>query len=82
MQACLHDYRDAELSAADRAMLDYSVKLTLTPSKMTAEDVAVLRSHDFDDHAIYEIVQIAALFNYYDRLADGFGIEPEPEFDS
>jgi len=29
---------------------------------------------------VHDIVQVAALFNYYDRLADGLGIEPEPEW--
>ena len=60
-------------------MLDYAVKLTLTPSKINEEDVTRLRDHGFDDHGIHDIVQVAALFNYYDRLADGLGIDPEPE---
>ena len=75
----MRDYRTAELSAADRAMLDFAVKLTETPAAMTRADVAALRDHGFDDTAIHDIVQIAALFNYYDRLADGMGIDLEPE---
>ena len=71
------DYRQAELSAADRAMLDFAVKLTRTPQSMQAGDIAALREVGFDDHAINDIVQIAALFNYYNRLADGMGIDPE-----
>ena len=61
-------------------MLDFAVKLTRSPSAMTAADIAALRRVGFDDLAINDIVQIAALFNYYDRLADGLGIEPEPEW--
>ena len=74
------DYRKARLSSADRAMLDYVVKLTLTPAEMRREDVQTLREHGFDDTAIYDIVQIASLFAYYNRLADGLGIEDEPEW--
>ncbi len=59
-------------------MLDFVVKLTRTPSGMLEEDVARLREHGFDDLAIYDIVQITALFAYYNRLADGMGIDPEP----
>ena len=33
------------------------------------------------DGAIHDVVQVTALFNYYDRLADGLGIDPEPEFE-
>lgn len=76
----MRDYRGAALSPQDRAMLDYAVKLTLHPSAMTRDDVQGLRDVGFDDDAIHEIVQIAALFNYYDRLADGMGIEPEPDW--
>jgi uncharacterized peroxidase-related enzyme len=74
------DYRDAALSAAERQMLDFAVKLTHTPGKMSRADVEGLRAQGFDDAAIHDIVQVAALFNYYDRLADGLGIEPEPEW--
>ena len=59
-------------------MSNVAVKLTESPSKMMRADVEGLRSAGFDDIAIYDIAQITALFNYYDRLADGLGIEPEP----
>ena len=63
-------------------MLDFAVKLTLTPARMTQEDIQDLRAQGFDDGAIHDIVQITALFNYFDRLADGLGIDPEPEWDA
>lgn len=78
MAALQDDYRGADLSLADRAMLDFAAKLTRTPSQMTEADVAALRAHGFDDAAIHDVVQITALFNYYNRLADGLGIDPEP----
>jgi len=61
-------------------MLAFAVKLTRSPGKMLQADIAGLREHGFDDAAVHDIVQVAALFNYYDRLADGLGIEPEPEW--
>jgi uncharacterized peroxidase-related enzyme len=72
------DYRRADLSAADRGMLDYAVKLTREPSAVREEDVAALRRAGFDDVAIHHVAQITALFNYYNRIADGLGIDPEP----
>ena len=62
-------------------MLDFCVKLTMHPASMRESDVAGLREHGFDETAISDIVQTAALFNYYDRLADGLGIDPEPAWD-
>ena len=33
----------------------------------------------FDDDAVHDVVQVTALFAYYNRLADGLGIDLEPE---
>ncbi len=61
-------------------MLDYAVKLTREPYGMGEADVEALRAHGFDDVAIHDIAQVAALFNYYTRLADGLGVDPEEEW--
>ena len=66
------------LSDSDRAMLRFAVKLTRTPSAMTREDVEALRAAGLDDTAIHDVVQVTGFFNYYNRLADGLGIDPEP----
>jgi uncharacterized peroxidase-related enzyme len=62
---------------ADRRMLDFAVKLTCEPSAMTREDVESLRAMGFSDTAIHDIVQITGFFAYYNRLAEGLGIDPE-----
>ena len=74
----MRDYRQAQLAPADRAMLDFAVKLTREPQAMQRADVEALRAAGFDDRAIHDIVQITALFNYYNRIADGLGVDPEP----
>ena len=79
--AVMDDYRAAGLPPADVAMLDFAVKLTREPSAMSRDDVEALRAHGFDDAAVHEVVQIAAMFNYYNRLADGLGIDPEPDWE-
>lgn len=78
MEAVRTDYRRAPLSAADRAMLDFAVKLSRSSRSMTREDVEALRAVGFSDTAIHDIVQITGFFAYYNRLADGLGIDPEP----
>ena len=75
--AVMDDYREARLTPADRAMLDFAIKLTHSPQEMTREDVEGLRAHDFSDTQIHEITQITGLFAYYNRIADGLGIDPE-----
>ncbi len=38
-----------------------------------------LRGHGFSDEDILDAVHIIGFFNYYTRLADALGIEPEPD---
>jgi len=73
------DYRQRQLPPTERAMLDFAVKLTHAPASMQVCDVERLRAAGWDDVAIHDIVQVVSLFNYYNRLADGLGIDPEPE---
>ena len=68
------DYRQADLSAADRAMLDFAVRLTTEPARMTPEDLDRLRAVGFDDRGILQINLIASWFNYINRVADGLGV--------
>lgn len=70
--------RDAPLTDADRAMLAFAVKLAREPGTMRKADTEALRAAGFSDTAIHDIVQITGFFSYYNRLADGLGIEPEP----
>ena len=77
IQQLLTDYRGAELSPADRAMLDYAMKLTATPSAMNREDVDRLRAHGFDDRSIHDICAITAYYAFVNRIADGLGVELE-----
>jgi len=75
------DYRSFPWSARESAMLDFAVKLTREPGAMGRSDVDALRAVGLDDDVIHDVVQVAALFNYYDRIADGLGIEMEPEWE-
>lgn len=80
MRALGTDYRSAVLDAPDRAMLDYAVKLTRTPSAIGSADVQLLRDAGFDDRAIHDICAIAAYYAFVNRIADGLGVELEERF--
>ena len=80
VEAIKRDYRTAALSDADRAMLGFATKLTQSPDTMAQSDVQALRAQGFDDQALFTVVQITGLFAYYNRLADGLGIDDEPEW--
>lgn len=74
------DYREAGLTSADRAMLDYAVKLTIRPASVTREDADRLRSAGFDDGGLHDICAVTAYYAFVNRIADGLGVELEPRF--
>jgi alkylhydroperoxidase family enzyme len=55
-------------------------KLTLTPREMTAADWQPLRDLGFDQEGLLEVAHLIAIFNYFPRMADGFGLKPEEQF--
>ena len=76
----LHDYSEADISDADRAMLDFAMKLTLQSSSVVSDDLEELREAGFEDDEILSIVLITCLFNFMNRLADGLGIDIPREY--
>lgn len=69
------NYREAEITEAEMAMLEYSELLTVQSSNAVQSDVQRLRDVGWSDEDIVDIVHQTALFNYMTRVADGLGIE-------
>ena len=65
---------EAGLSPAERALLEYVKKVTEAAYRTTSEDVQILRDHGWTDPQIAEAVYITALFAFFNRVADAFGI--------
>jgi uncharacterized peroxidase-related enzyme len=72
--ALRRDHREANLSEKDRAMLDFTVRLTEQPARLNPDDLAKLRAAGFDDVGILQITLIASWFNYINRVADALGV--------
>ncbi len=68
------DYTRASLEPADRAMLDFAVKLSRDATRVGPADLARLREVGFDDRGILQITLIASWFNYINRVADALGV--------
>lgn len=74
------DYRRAGLDERTTAMLDYVVKITQAPVECDEDDIEILRSLGFSDEAIFDIAEIAAMFNFTNRLASATGMLPNREY--
>ena len=68
---------EADLSPAERALLDYVTKVTEAAYRTTHEDVQTLRDHGWTEPQIAEAVYITAMFAFFNRVADAFGISPQ-----
>lgn len=62
-----------------RALLEVAEKLSGTPTKMVESDWKPLRDLGFDDRACLEVAHVVGIFNYLTRLADGFGLQVDPQ---
>ena len=65
------------LTEREKAIVQYSLKITETPSKMTKEDVDTLRKVGMTDEAILNVVMVNGYFAFVNRMADGLGVELE-----
>ena len=80
MQAIVEGNRDqAGLNASERALLEYVELVTKAAYKTTAEDVQKLRDVGWKEEQIAEAVYVTAMFAFFNRVADAFGI-PSQEY--
>jgi len=71
------NHREASLAEADRALLDFAVKLARTPGEFSREDIHSLRGHGFNDEQILEAVAVTALSNFLNTVQFGIGAAPD-----
>ena len=76
------DYREADLSQADRAMLDYSVALTREPGAIRKADVERLQAAGFSDRAVLDVNLVTGYYAFVNRLAAGLGVPLEEFWDA
>ena len=74
------NYRKAEITPRQRAMLDFAMKLALHSAEVDDADIAALKAHGFDDEAVWDIGAITAFFGMSNRLANLTSMRPNDEF--
>jgi uncharacterized peroxidase-related enzyme len=74
------NHRQADVSEEHRAMLDFAVKLTESPERITDDDVQELRDAGFSQEAVWDIGAVTAFFNLSNRMAALADMRPNDEF--
>ena len=74
------NYRKADITPRQRAMLDFAMKVCLRSAEIDEADFAALHAHGFGDEDIWDIGAITAFFGLSNRMANMSGMLPNPEF--
>jgi uncharacterized peroxidase-related enzyme len=72
------DYKRAEITPRQRAMLDYARVLTVSPAELEEADLESLREHGLSDEDIWDVIEVASMFNFTNRMAHATGMLPNP----
>ncbi|RUP31920.1 MAG: alkylhydroperoxidase [Curvibacter sp.] len=74
------NYRKADISPRQRAMLDFAMKVCERSHEVDEADFSTLHAHGFSDEDIWDIAAITAFFGMSNRIASFSGMMPNPEF--
>ncbi|MCH7736871.1 MAG: hypothetical protein IH872_05655 [Chloroflexi bacterium] len=69
------DWRQMDLSEAERVMLEWVEKLTVAPSTCNRSDIDAMRAVGWTDRDVLDIAQVCAYFNMRVRIVDGLGLD-------
>lgn len=74
------NYRKADISPRQRAILDFAMKVCQQSHAIDDADFAALHAHGLDDEDIWDIAAITAFFGLSNRMASFTGMQPNDEF--
>jgi len=74
------NYRKADISPRQRAILDFAMKVCLHSDQVEEADFPALHAHGLNDEDIWDIASITAFFGLSNRIASFSNMLPNPEF--
>ncbi|MDB5942300.1 MAG: hypothetical protein JWQ13_1866 [Ramlibacter sp.] len=74
------NYRKADITPRQMAMLDFAMKVCLHSDEIGEDDFTPLSTHGFTDEDIWDIAAITAFFGLSNRMASFANMMPNPEF--
>lgn len=79
-EALVMNYRVADLTPKQRAMLDYVVMMTEASHRIEEADRQRLRDHGFSDRDIWDIANVAGFYNMTNRVASAIDMRPNEAY--
>ena len=74
------NYRKADITPRQRAMLDFAMKVCTDSRAIDDADITALKPHGFDEEDAWDIAAITAFFGLSNRMANLTGMRPNDEF--
>jgi uncharacterized peroxidase-related enzyme len=74
------NYRKADITPRQRAMLDFAIKVCTDSARIAEADFEALHAHGFDDEDIWDIGAISAFFGLSNRMANLTAMRPNEQF--
>ena len=74
------NYRKADITERQRAMLDFAMKVSRAAEEISDTDFAALAGHGFSEDDAWDIAAIAAFFALSNRMANVTAMRPNDEF--
>jgi uncharacterized peroxidase-related enzyme len=74
------NWRHAGLDERRAAICAYAEKLTARPHEMSEDDLRSLRDVGLSDHEVWDVVEIASMYNFTNRMALALGQQPNEEY--
>jgi uncharacterized peroxidase-related enzyme len=74
------NYRTVSMSAQERAMADFAAKITEQPGRLEPTDLQKLRDVGLSDAKIFYVIELAAMYNFTNRVMSAYGMRPDDEF--
>ncbi|TNE57840.1 MAG: peroxidase [Alphaproteobacteria bacterium] len=79
LEDMMTDLKGSGVDPKMKPVLAYVGKLTREPSKMTDADAEAIYAAGWDEQALFDAVQVCALFNYMNRILEGTGVKANPD---
>lgn len=74
------NYKEAEITERERAMIDFGMKVTFDSASINEEDFKVLKAYKFSEEDIWDIAATTAFYNMSNRMMSFLAVSPDKEF--